>query len=76
LTPPAQSSSLSWLWNLFKGSQKSTSIAIPKYPNSPDEVSLSQALQYGRPATALSVHHLISIPRIGKWLAATQRVHS
>lgn len=44
-----EESTLSWVWKLFGTSkEKTTSIAIPKYTNDPDnEVNLAVALQYG-----------------------------
>ncbi|KAL6309824.1 PLP-dependent transferase [Sparassis latifolia] len=45
-----QESSLSWIWKLFgRGTPKerTTPISIPKYPDSPDDVNLAIALQYG-----------------------------
>ncbi|KAF8192568.1 pyridoxal phosphate-dependent transferase [Pholiota molesta] len=40
--------SLSWIWNLFSGSKDNIMpISIPKYPETPDDVNLAVALQYG-----------------------------
>lgn len=52
-------SPLAWFWNLFSGKEKTTSITIPKYPSSPDEVNLAVALQYGTAA---------GIPQLSKFI--------
>ncbi len=41
-------SSLSWFWKLFGSrKEKTTSISIPKYPATKDDITLKVALQYG-----------------------------
>lgn len=43
-------SSLSWVWKLFgagSAKEKTTSITVPKFPSSSDEINLAVALQYG-----------------------------
>lgn len=45
----SQQSSASWFWKFFGASskEKTTPITIPKYSESPDDLSLAVALQYG-----------------------------
>lgn len=47
LQPKSQSSSLSWLWNIFSVKEKTIPFTIPKYPTHLNEVNLAVALQYG-----------------------------
>ncbi|PCH40915.1 PLP-dependent transferase [Wolfiporia cocos MD-104 SS10] len=49
LNPSEQGSSLSWLWKLFGRSskEKTSTITIPRFTDSPDQVNLATALQYG-----------------------------
>ena len=41
-----QSSTLSWLWNIFRVKEKTVPFTVKKYPEHPGDINLASALQY------------------------------